>query len=1247
MMKTLLILLTISCFISGCNKSGPEGFGNLNITEEDLRYGQVTIENVTPEDELIDLTENLITFAVSIAPGAGLGVEYTFLFDGIEVQKSTSPFYILNTTVLTPRGHTLKVIASNPISSDEHIFELYKNTPPNLSHISNTAMSISCSGGSFNMQVVATDADNDGVTFSFLVNGVENAPGSSGTVASILATHTYTPPGCVVQGVQQVTIRATDTRGGVTDYTIAVNVLNPNVATITTFSPTGDPVTVKSTESVNFVVGATGAPPLTYIWSINPGGTVTRCADRPNCSISGGDFSAGAYVLGVKLLDSIPTEDEHSFNVIINAKPRITFKAPSSNNEIRMNCALSKNFQITFEDDNYDDPGQNMQVTWTLDGLSSNTIGVTTNTLSYPFTSTATFSPNCTSNLLGPHTLTVTISDGHEETSTSWTVMPNYFPDACNDILNDSSTSSRGRICTLAGLPGMGSGVNTATDPQKVKIAPNFLAEYDASTPNAYFMADTNRHVIWFYNGTSSPISVIGKTIAAKELAIILGAGASGTGTIGQSYYNFYLGTPRGMYYDRASDRLYIADHGNNRILVVGSDGKPAVFAGGGSSETDGALNTAHRCVNPVKILRINDDLVVSCWGSRGTNWGMVKKFSLTTLTGTTILKYTGNAAVSEGTLGIAGTGGVWGTWPMIKHPTEDVIFAADYQNWCRLYAINYGSTSVSFPGIALTVGPNEIKRLSSVSNCGANYGRSYTDPNLRIYPHSLGIKTDPTTGEFQGLYLVEVNYHFLGFLNMSANPVTISGRVTDPGFFNVIVGTGNPAYSRGAPTFTSTNIWSPGDILKTSRGQLFTDINNGRVSYFNDAQTSITNTVYDDLGFNYQAGYDGIENKLTTLHHLNTPTTIGYEPQQDRLLFFDSGNNRVRSIDLVSGEMDVVVGNGSSGQIVADPVPPLHNNFRLRNIRDFAPVPGENAVVFVDGFTQYNIPGPVVPPNTNNLENCVVRLWNFGSSTINDGGFIIDPNNVKSIVGDRAYGCANWNNAEYNGRPANEVALNNPQGIVYANNGDMYITNYYNHCIVKVNGATNAISQFAGLCGTAQDNMMGPVAEARFFYPGDMQSDPDPLYGPAGNFFVVDRAFNPSSSIKYVNNTNQDVNIFNLGAIAPNSVGRLVLTEGYTTGLASFDNQICYNQGNGTNPATTPHNIICMDRFTGLTTLRIGRSSASVVKGGVQTALEDEGAMASTALLFSPHGLTFDSEGNLYITESWGHTIRMVKKWW
>jgi secreted PhoX family phosphatase len=32
---------------------------------------------------------------------------------------------------------------------------------------------------------------------------------------------------------------------------------------------------------------------------------------------------------------------------------------------------------------------------------------------------------------------------------------------------------------------------------------------------------------------------------------------------------------------------------------------------------------------------------------------------------------------------------------------------------------------------------------------------------------------------------------------------------------------------------------------------------------------------------------------------------------------------------------------------------------------------------------------------------------------------------------------------------------------------------------------------------------------------------------------------------------------------------------------------------------------------------------------------------------LSDPQGLAFDSEGNLYISESRGHTIRMIKRWY
>lgn len=1249
-LKNGFFIILLAFIFSGCNQSTPEGFQGLNISEEDLSFGEVSIQSVTPDAEMIYLTEDSITFAVSLAPGAGLGVKYKFFIDGFEVQNGDSPFYVMNTTAMTARDHTLKVVASNPVSSDEYTFNLYKNTPPSLSHISNSTMNISCSGGSFNMQVVASDADGDSVDFSFLVNGIENAPGSSGSVTSILASHTYTPPGCSVQGVQQVTIRGTDTRGGVTDYTIAVNVLNPNVAAITTFSPTDDPVTIKSTESINFLVGATGAPPLTYVWSIDPGSAITRCADKANCSISGGDFSPGAYVLNVLLSDSIPTQDDHDFNIVINAKPSITFKVPSSNNTTRMNCSLSKNFQITFEDDNYNDPGQSISVTWTVDGFASPTLGISTNTINYPFTSTATFSPNCNSSLLGQHTITATISDGHEEITSTWIVQTNYLPEACNSILNDPTANSRGRICTLAGLPGMGSGVNTVSDPQKVKINPSYLAEFDPAVPEAFFVSDNDRHVIWFYNGTNAPLTVIGKTVASKELAIILGAGAGGTGTLGQSYTNFFLNSPNGLYYDRGSDRLYVAEYNLHRILVVGSDGRPSVFAGGRTASgdgTDGLTNTNHRCHNPTKIIRAGDDLLVACYGSRANGWGVIKRFSLTTQTGSTLLKYNGAHQVTEGTLGSAGTGGAWGPFAMVKHPSEDVLFAADFAHWCRMYAINYGATSVSFDGISVTVPAGSIRRISNNNGCGNSYGRAYNDGNLRIYPYALGVKTDPSTGELQGLFTVELHYHFIGFFNLSSSPVVISGITTNPGFFQRIIGSGAAAYSRGSPTHISTSLSGPRDILATSLGQIFTDRVNGIVAKFDGHNSSISNTVSDIFGYNFQFGFDGIEDKTTTDHHLYTPTAILYEPRQNRLLFHDSNNFRVRSINLITGKILTEIGNGSNGDVVADPVLAQHSSFRLRNVRDMASIPGEDAIVFIDAHSQYNVPGPVTPPNTNNLVSCIARVWNFGDSYLNQSGFTIEENFVKTVVGDRAYGCANWNNDHYNGRQATDVALNNPQGVIYSPTGDIFISNYYNHCILKVDGVTNAISQYVGLCGTAQDNIMGPVGDSRFNYPGDLQLDSDATLGGAGNFFVVDRAYNSLSSIKYVNLSPQDVNLFGVGDIPSHSVGRLVITEGFTTAVAAFENQVCYNQGNGRDASTTPHNIICADRDTGLTTLRIGRSSASVVKAGVQVGLEDEGIHASSALLYNPHGLAFDSEGNLYITESWAHTIRMVKRWW
>lgn len=93
-------------------------------------------------------------------------------------------------------------------------------------------------------------------------------------------------------------------------------------------------------------------------------------------------------------------------------------------------------------------------------------------------------------------------------------------------------------------------------------------------------------------------------------------------------------------------------------------------------------------------------------------------------------------------------------------------------------------------------------------------------------------------------------------------------------------------------------------------------------------------------------------------------------------------------------------------------------------------------------------------------------------------------------------------------------------------------------------------------------------------------------------------------------------MDLLGAGDISPNNIGRLIITDGYTTSIASFDNQICYNHGFGASASGFTQNIVCVDRNSGSVTLRIGKSAAAIVKGGVQMNMEEEGILASSAFV-------------------------------
>jgi hypothetical protein len=172
-----------------------------------------------------------------------------------------------------------------------------------------------------------------------------------------------------------------------------------------------------------------------------------------------------------------------------------------------------------------------------------------------------------------------------------------------------------------------------------------------------------------------------------------------------------------------------------------------------------------------------------------------------------------------------------------------------------------------------------------------------------------------------------------------------------------------------------------------------------------------------------------------------------------------------------------------------------------------------------------------------------------------------------------------------------------------------------------------------------------------------------DPLN--PGNFFMLDRSQDWTSNLKYANTLGTSRNI--LGIPVPgNQIGKITLSTQprFSTAIAVNESQICV--ANGGNGIVSDHGVFCYSRGgSGSLSLYVGNRNApnlgtNAFRGRPPKYIEDEGVgmgyyvgadlvdpVNIPVQLASPQGLAFDGEGNLYISESLGHTIRMVKRWY
>jgi len=450
--------------------------------------------------------------------------------------------------------------------------------------------------------------------------------------------------------------------------------------------------------------------------------------------------------------------------------------------------------------------------------------------------------------------------------------------------------------------------------------------------------------------------------------------------------------------------------------------------------------------------------------------------------------------------------------------------------------------------------------------------------------------------------------------------------RRVQGGIITTVAGNGTAGFSGDGPGPTIA-LKEPEDAVIVGGNLVFSDQENNRIR-----QLSLANNAVTTLAGTGPSGFGG-DNVPATSSTLAAPMGVA-AAADGRILFTERDSHRVRA--LANGTLTTVAGDGIA-RFGGDNGPALDATFRLvegvaadasgnlfvsdsgnNRIRKVDGATGTVTTIAGNGTTLYSVDG--VPATVVGLDGpSDVVVDGAGNVIFSDTHHhrvrsVDTSGNIHTVVGNGVAGFGG------DGGPATAAQISSPTGLALDSSGALYVADFDNHRIRKVDAAGN-IQTVAG-DGTGGFNNDGLAATATsLFNPTDVAFDA------AGNMFIADmrnqrvrRLDAASGTIGTIAGTGQDLS-------SDDFIPAVAATLKFPTDVAvdAQGNVLIADSGSNRIRRVSPNGVI--DSIAGSRTP--GDSG-------------DEGP-APLARLLTPLRMFMAPTGNLLIVDHDNHRIRSV----